>query len=520
MVVGVPGPLTASPDGYWVSATFPPAGNSRFTPSLAVDSAGSKIYVPHLLYMNPGNVTVQDAATGAVEATIPGAMGTLGVVLSEDGTRLYIANSGNTQNPRNQGTGPGIVQVVDTRTNTVTASIETDRGGGRLTLSPDGRTLFGAMYEGRNVTFIDTASNAITAKVPVPGQPGGRVAVSPDGGTLYVGDSYAGGINVVSVAERRVVKVIETGCTANSDLTLNPSGSRLYITGCVYPGTLGIVDTATMASHTIPLTGAPSAVAFGLDGNTAYVVDGSEAGRVLVLNVATETVTAAFPVGRSPQGIVINRDGSALWVVHKGSGVSRVDLVENGWQAFTDVPVGAPFFHEISWLGNSRISTGFPDGSFRQLEPVQRDAAAAFFYRLAGSPSWFVPPAVSPFRDLAPGDRFYKEITWLASQRITTGYDDGTFRPGTPVTREAMAAFLYRYATTQAGAPAYAAPATAPFSDVRPGDAFHREISWAAAAGITNGYGDGTFRPSTPVLREATAAFLYRLTNPDRPMPR
>jgi hypothetical protein len=82
-----------------------------------------------------------------------------------------------------------------------------------------------------------------------------------------------------------------------------------------------------------------------------------------------------------------------------------------------------------------------------------------------------------------------------------------------------MAAFLYRYATTLAGAPAHAAPATAPFSDVRPGDAFHREVSWAAAAGITTGYPDGSFRPGAPVSREAMAAFLYRLTNPDKPMP-
>ena len=114
---------------------------------------------------------------------------------------------------------------------------------------------------------------------------------------------------------------------------------------------------------------------------------------------------------------------------------------------------------------------------------------------------------------------FYKEITWLAGQGITTGYSDGTFRPRSPVSREAMAAFLYRYATSLNGAPVYAAPATAPFGDVRPGDPFHREVSWAAAAGISTGYPDGTFRPGAPVSREAMAAFLYRLTNPDKPMP-
>lgn len=518
-MVGVPGPLSASPSGYWVSASFPAGGQGHSTPSLAVNPSGTRVYVPHVLYMNPGTVTVHDAATGAVVSTVPGAMGTVGVVLNADGSRLYVANSGNTQNPRNQGTGPGIIQVVDTRTNAVTTNVETDRGVARLALSPDGSMLFGIMYEGRNVTFVDTASNAIVAKVPIPGRPAGSVAVSPDGSVLYVGDVFSGGIHVVSVVERRVVKTIETGCTSNSGLALKPSGTQLYITGCVFPSVLGIVDTATMVSHNVPLTGQPTAVDFSPDGREAYVVDGSENGRVLVLDTTTETVTATFPVGRQPRGIVATRDGSALFVVHRGSGVSRIDLQGNGRQAFIDVPVGAPFFHEISWLSNSGITTGYPDGSFRPQESVQRDAMAAFLFRKAGSPAGFVPPAISPFRDLAPGDTFYKEITWLASKRITTGYDDGTFRPGTPVSRDAMAAFLYRYATTLAGAPAYPAPATAPFSDVRPGDAFHREVSWAHAAGITTGYPDGSFRPGAPVSREAMAAFLYRLTNPDRSMP-
>jgi YVTN family beta-propeller protein len=519
VVIGAPAPMTASTSGYWVSASFPAAGSTRFTSAIAVHPSGSKIYVPHALYMSSGNVTVQDAATGALQATIPGALSTSGVVLSDDGSRLYVGSGGHTQNPRDPGTAPGIVQIVDTQTNTVTARIETDRGGGRLALSPDGRTLYGAMYEGRNVTFIDTASSAIVARVPVPGQPGGQLAVSPDGGTLYVGDLLSGGIHVLSVAERRVVKSIETGCTASSALTLNPSGSRLYITGCIYPAVVGIVDTATAVSHTVPLTGVASAVAFSSDERTAYVVDGSENGHILVFDTATETVTATFPVGRSPRGVVISRDGSTLFIVHAGSAVSRVALTGDARQAFTDVPANAQFFHEISWLSNSGISTGYPDGSFRPLDSIQRDAMAAFLFRKAGSPAWFVPPAVSPFRDLGPGDMFYKEITWLAGQGITTGYEDGTFRPRTPVSREAMAAFLNRYATSVNRAPVYTAPATAPFSDVRPGDPFHRDVSWAAAAGISTGYPDGTFRPGAPVSREAMAAFLYRLTNPDKPMP-
>ena len=48
---------------------------------------------------------------------------------------------------------------------------------------------------------------------------------------------------------------------------------------------------------------------------------------------------------------------------------------------------------------------------------------------------------------MPPSHTFYDEIEWLADSGITTGYPDGTFRPGAPVTRQAMAAYLERVHT-------------------------------------------------------------------------
>ena len=48
-------------------------------------------------------------------------------------------------------------------------------------------------------------------------------------------------------------------------------------------------------------------------------------------------------------------------------------------------------------------------------------------------------------KDVPANSQFYKEIAWLAEQGITKGWDDGTYRPGEPIHRDAMAAFLYRY---------------------------------------------------------------------------
>jgi subtilisin family peptidase len=51
----------------------------------------------------------------------------------------------------------------------------------------------------------------------------------------------------------------------------------------------------------------------------------------------------------------------------------------------------------------------------------------------------------SPFNDVRPGTMFYREIAWLAAKGVTKGWSDGTYRPGEPIHRDAMAAFIYRY---------------------------------------------------------------------------
>ena len=173
---------------------------------------------------------------------------------------------------------------------------------------------------------------------------------------------------------------------------------------------------------------------------------------------------------------------------------------------FWDVPSSHRFFAEIDWLAQERISTGYRDGSYRPSHDVTRDAMAAFLYRLAGEPD-FTAPATSPFEDVSTRSPFFTEIAWLASTGISTGWADGTFRPGENISREAMAAFLYRYHRESVTG---AASATTAFTDLEPGDPFLAEISWLFDSGITTGYSDGTFRPLAPVTREAMAAFLER----------
>lgn len=178
-----------------------------------------------------------------------------------------------------------------------------------------------------------------------------------------------------------------------------------------------------------------------------------------------------------------------------------------------DVPSTGQFADEINWLVDKGISTGWlRDGGakdYRPLESMHRDAMAAFMYRLAGSPE-FTAPVLSPFKDVPTGSQFYKEITWMVSKGITTGYPDQTFHPLEDVHRDAMAAFMYRFE----GSPQFTAPAQSPFHDVSTGWQFYGEMAWLAEKGISQGWPDGSYRPLESIHRDAMAAFMYRLENP------
>lgn len=176
-----------------------------------------------------------------------------------------------------------------------------------------------------------------------------------------------------------------------------------------------------------------------------------------------------------------------------------------GPASFRDVAASHQFRKEISWLSRQGITTGWPDGTFRPGQSVSRAAFAAFLYRYAGCPA-FTPPAQSPFKDVPSDHQFYREITWLASAGVTTGWSDKSFRPENPIGRDAIATFLHRFA----GTPSY--EPTLSFRDIA-GSEHRNSILWLASTGITTGWPDGTFRPGNPTERAAIAAFLYRFAD-------
>ena len=181
--------------------------------------------------------------------------------------------------------------------------------------------------------------------------------------------------------------------------------------------------------------------------------------------------------------------------------------------SFSDVPETYDFYSSVQWMAQSGITTGWEDGTFRPYESVSRGAFLTFLYRLAGEPA-FTAPKAATFADVPVTHPFYKEISWAVQYGIAKGWDDGTFRPEAPIARDALAAFMFRFACAE-GADISSESA---FTDVPTDYSFFKEIMWMNNEKLAGGWADGTYRPLEATERGAVAVFLHRFSTQGRVM--
>ena len=343
-------------------------------------------------------------------------------------------------------------------------------------------------------TYYDGTLTAADGGYHLVGLAAGEYRVHADGAPLGLVPEFYDDALAPDAAD--LVTVSSDVTTPGIDLELVDGGS---IGGTVTGPAGPLPDFTVRVEEQISgVTGESETAADG-----TYVVTGLPAGSY---EVQFEAPLASGLRGEYYDNQVTRTTATAV-VLSVGQDRSGVDavLADLDDPLFSDVPPSAVFHAEIEWLAYQGVTSGFPDGTFRPSAPVERQAMAAFLYRYAGEPA-FTPPATASFTDVPVGSPFYTEVEWLASTGITTGWPDGTFRPTATVERQAMAAFLYRFA----GEPEATSPATATFSDVPTSATFFDEVEWLASTGITTGWPDGTFRPTAGVERQAMAAFLAR----------
>lgn len=334
-----------------------------------------------------------------------------------------------------------------------------------------------------------------------------QLAVITEGSFATVAQKLeAHGIEVTPTAEGNLVLLAQP-LRGLIPLLLDPAAEAPMIQGTALyanctPTTTEVTATPeVLSSGNVTFTATVTGAGFGVPtGDVTFSIDEVEIGVATVENgVATLTVAStALPVGSSEVVATFGSESGFLGSV----GTTYVVV------GFPDVPLTNGFFGDIIWMVDAGLATGYSDGTFRPVAPVSRGAMAAFIYRMANDGATAPACTVAPFSDVGVGFQFCGEITWLKETGLSTGYTDGTYRPATNVSRQAMAAFLYRYATDAAPNPV-CDPSL--FTDVKNGHPFCGEITWLRSNDITTGTA-GAFLPANDTSRQAMAAFLSRLS--------
>jgi len=162
----------------------------------------------------------------------------------------------------------------------------------------------------------------------------------------------------------------------------------------------------------------------------------------------------------------------------------------------------------IGWAMQNGISTGFADGTFRPNVSVTRAEFVTFLHRVAGRPE---ANAEAEFPDMPRTAVFREAISWAVEAGVTTGFDDGTFRPNSRIHRQQIAAMLFRYADSLELSTVAPEGELDRFNDdYEVADWAEEEMRWAVYQGLITGQRGGFLAPRNNATRAETVTMLQR----------
>ena len=178
-----------------------------------------------------------------------------------------------------------------------------------------------------------------------------------------------------------------------------------------------------------------------------------------------------------------------------------------GENPFTDVPASHWAHDDITYVYENDLMNGTDGSLFSPESTTTRAQVVTVLYRLAGQPAadW-----ANPFWDVPASAWFHDAVTWAWENDITGGVSSTHFGAGNAVTREQLAAFLYRYAQDQ-GYDTSARADLSGYSDAGLVSSYATEaLSWANATGLITGTTATTLSPQGSATRAQVATILSR----------
>lgn len=319
------------------------------------------------------------------------------------------------------------------------------------------------------------------------------------------------------------MKYQKDGVDATPDVTKTGTYD-IVISGATAPAG-GNYNDVVFTAGTLTISNRPSSGGGG-NYNPTYSVtaDKAEHGTVSIspksaAKGATVTVTVKPDEGYELDTLTVtDKDGKAVAVTGKDGKyiftmpASKVTVKAAFKEAekpvtmsFVDVAEGAWYYDSVKYVFDNSMMVGTSDTTFSPSATTTRGMIVTILYRLEGEPTV---SGKSSFDDVVSGRWYANAVQWAAENKIVGGYGDGTFGPEDPISREQMAAILYRYAAFKG----YDMTKTADLSKFTDSDKISDwakfALSWANAEGLINGKGNGILDPLGKATRAEVATIL------------
>ena len=173
---------------------------------------------------------------------------------------------------------------------------------------------------------------------------------------------------------------------------------------------------------------------------------------------------------------------------------------------FTDVTSGDWFYDAVAYVYDKGMMEGTTDTTFAPTMNLTRSMIAQVLYNLEERPE---APGAAGFPDVAADAWYADAVNWAAARGIVKGYDTGAFGPEDSVTREQLAAILYRYAQVKGYDTTRGGMAVREFSDSASiSDWAQEAMAWAVNAQVLSGKGNGVLDPQGTATRAEVAQML------------
>ncbi len=331
--------------------------------------------------------------------------------------------------------------------------------------------------EGDTVATIDPADGAVTITA------GGEIEASA-GSSVTVGDDTTQLPNGGSVSAGGEVTPNSSGNTGSG--SSGPTRYTVSVPSDIEGGSVKVSPTRASRGQTVTITVKPDA-GYVLDELAVYDADGDE--------IELERANANQYQFEMPRGKVEIE-------------VSFTEIVEEPEALpFVDVPTGAYYYDAVAYASQNGLMNGVSADSFAPDATTSRGMIVTILYRLEDSPS----AAQADFADVAAGAYYAGAVAWASANGIVTGYGDGTFGPDTAITREQLAAILYRYAQYLGLEVSQTADLTGYGDAADISEWAQQAFAWAVREGLISGMDDGTLAPQGTATRAQVATILMRL---------